>query len=104
MKHLIQTLFALIVTATAFSQETDLLSSIDPDKPVRTPATNAFKSSRVINGHSIEFIGRGVLDFRILHRFGTVNQGWSDMFGLDQAGMRIGLHDGLGQHVTGGAD
>lgn len=100
MKHLIQILFFLIATAKAFSQEADLLSSLEPDKPVRTPVTNAFKSSRVINGHSIEFIGKGVIDFRILHRFGTVKQGLSDLFGLDDASMRIGLDYGLGKHVT----
>ena len=28
---------------------------------------------------------RGVLDVRILHRFGTINGGVSELFGLDQA-------------------
>jgi hypothetical protein len=40
---------------------------------------NAFKSSRVINGHSMEFIGKGVMDVRILHRFGT----WIGTSGVD---------------------
>ena len=29
---------------------------------------NTFKSPRVINSHSVEMLGKGVLDFRILHR------------------------------------
>jgi hypothetical protein len=61
---------------------------------------NAFKSSRVIMGHSMEMLGSGVLDFRILHRFGTVKNGLSDMFGLDDATMRMGFDYGLTRNLT----
>ncbi len=37
-------------------------------------ATGAFKSTRVINGQSMEMLGKGVLDVRILHRFGLVSE------------------------------
>src|SRR5215207_2458166 len=82
------------------AQEKSLFDSLAPEKTRREYISNAFKSSRVINGHSIEFIGRGVLDFRILHRFGRVNQGVSEFFGLDQASMRIGFDYGLGNNFT----
>jgi hypothetical protein len=81
------------------AQEEDLLKSIEP-KPAKEYVTNAFKSTRVINGQSMEFLGKGVLDFRILHRFGEVSEGISDMFGLDQASMRIGLDYGLGKNLS----
>jgi hypothetical protein len=61
---------------------------------------NAFKSSRVINGHSMEFIGKGVMDVRILHRFGYVNTGFQNLFGLDQASMRMGFDYGLSKDLT----
>ncbi len=51
--------------------------------------TNAFKSTRVINGQSIEMLGAGSLDFRILHRFGPVNSGAGQFFGLDQSTVRL---------------
>ncbi len=51
--------------------------------------SNAFKSSRVINGQSIEMLGAGSLDFRILHRFGPVNSGAGQFFGLDQSTVRL---------------
>ncbi|HEY8894257.1 MAG TPA: DUF5777 family beta-barrel protein, partial [Niastella sp.] len=92
----------LVVTAsqTGYAQD-DLLSLVDKNEPKKKErVTNAFKSSRVINGHSIEFLGKGVLDFRILHRFGEVNSGISDLFGLDKASMRIGLDYGLLNNVT----
>lgn len=64
--------------------------------------SNAFKSSRVINGHSMEFIGKGVLDVRILHRFGEVNSGAKNFFGLDEANMRLGFDYGLSNRLTVG--
>jgi len=50
---------------------------------------NAFKSTRVINGMSIEMLGAGSLDFRILHRFGPINSGAGQFFGLDQSTVRL---------------
>lgn len=52
---------------------------------------NAFKSTRIINGQSIEMLGAGSLDFRILHRFGPINLGASQLFGIDQATTRFGF-------------
>ena len=83
-----------------FAQE-DLLSLVDSSSAKqKLYVKNAFKSSRVINGHSIEFIGKGVMDVRILHRFGTVNNGIKDLFGFDQANMRMGFDFGLGKDLT----
>ncbi len=84
-----------------FTQD-DLLKSIDSNSNERAPVTGAFKSSRVINGHSMEMIGAGVLDFRILHRFGTVKQGFKNMFGLDEARMRMGFDLGLTKNLSVG--
>lgn len=58
-------------------------------------ATGTFKTTRIVNGQSIENVGEGVLDFRILHRFGAINQGGYNFFGLDQATMRLGLDYGI---------
>jgi hypothetical protein len=81
----------------------DLLKEVGLDSSCRkNMRTHAFKSSRVINTHSMEFIGKGVLDVRILHRFGTVNNGIKDLFGLDEANMRFGFDYGLGKNLTVG--
>ncbi|MBL7764951.1 MAG: hypothetical protein JNJ58_02575 [Chitinophagaceae bacterium] len=81
--------------------DTDLQSLLEDDeKPVKEYVKNAFKSSRVINGHSMEFIGSGVLDFRILHRFGTFKSGYRELFGLDQASMRMGFDLGITKNFT----
>ena len=47
-------------------------------------------------------IGKKNLDFRILHRFGLVNDGIKEMFGLDHARMRMGFDYGLGKNFTVG--
>jgi hypothetical protein len=84
-----------------FAQATDELDELMADTEPKTEyAKNAFKSSRVINGHSMEMLGEGVLDFRILHRFGIVKNGLKDLFGLDQASMRMGFDYGVSKNFT----
>lgn len=79
----------------------DLMKSLPPSSGnKREFVSNAFKSSRVINGQSIEFIGKNVLDVRILHRFGYINEGAGNLFGLDEASMRMGFDYGIGNNLT----
>ena len=66
------------------AQDVDsLLSDITTPKTDYTSAT--FKATRIVNGHSIEQMKEGQLDFRIHHRFGQVNSGPSELWGLDQS-------------------
>jgi hypothetical protein len=85
-----------------YSQELNTLDLLQTEVSEKEYVTNAFKSSRVINGHSIEFIGKNVLDVRILHRMGTIKEGIGNFFGLDQASMRLGLDYGLGRNLMVG--
>jgi len=91
-----------VAATTSFAQEEDLLKGLGDDKPQKEYVFNAFKSSRVIMSHSMEMLRPGVLDFRILHRFGNVNQGISEFFGLDQATIRLGLDYGISNNLTVG--
>lgn len=54
-----------------------------------------FKATRILNGHSIERTKEGQLDFRISHRFGTINSGAYEFFGLDQAHIHLSLEYGI---------
>jgi len=89
-----------MTTCYLYAQDTSLLAGVESNRPKKEFVRNAFKSSRVINGHSMELIGKGVLDVRILHRFGSINGGVSELFGLDQASMRLGFDYGLGKNLT----
>lgn len=82
-------------TSLLAQQTDDLLSMVDNEKPEEEYVKYAFKSTRVINGHSMEFLSPGTMDFRILHRFGLLNKGYDNFFGLDQASMRMGFDFGL---------
>ena len=59
-------------------------------QPVRT-----FYDTRVVNGHSTELVDEGSMKFIIAHRFGRINTGAYDLFGLDNATMRMGLDYGV---------
>jgi hypothetical protein len=94
MRHcfcLITFLFSLC--SGLFSQE-DLLSLLGEEEETQF-ATASFKTNRVINLHSLENTAPGVLDVKIGHRFGFINQGVYELFGLDNATIRIGGDLGL---------
>ncbi len=80
----------------------DLLGMLGDEKPQLERITNAFKSTRVIASHSIEHVAGGVLDFRIMHRFGELNGGAYEFYGLDQATIRLGLDYGITDRITVG--
>lgn len=85
----------VMVYGQNFAQN-DLLELIDSEEEVKTDFTTAtFKTTRLINGHTIEQVAGGVLDFRISHRFGSISSGLYEFFGLDQATTRIGLDYGI---------
>lgn len=77
----------------------DLLKLVGDDKPKKEYVDYAFKSSRVIMSQSLEIIRPGVMDLRILHRFGNVNGGAYELFGLDNATMRLGFDFGLTKNL-----
>lgn len=88
----------VFVTSSSFAQDVDLLKLLKDDKPKKEYVDYAFKSSRVIMSHSMEMLKPGTMDFRILHRFGNVNQGGYQFFGLDQATMRMGFDFGISKN------
>jgi len=105
-KHMGKFTFALIFclfhVISIKAQEPSLLDLLDEDEPEIEYVRAAFKSTRVINGHSMEMLAPGALDFRILHRFGTVKRGAYDMFGLDQASMRMSFDYGISRNLSVG--
>lgn len=91
-----------LLSAGLFAQDDDLLSLLGEEEPELEYVSAAFKSTRVINGHSLENTAHGVLDFRIGHRFGMLNGGVNEFFGLDQATIRLGLDYGITDRIMVG--
>lgn len=97
-------LFFLISSALS-AQDLDALlaESVDEEDAKPRPVAATFKSTRVINLHSIETRKGGDLDFRIAHRFGALNGGVEQFWGLDQATIRLSLEYALTDNILVGA-
>ena len=68
----------------------------------RTYVTGTFKATHIINTQTIESPGQNNLNFVIQHRFGTVNSGAYNFFGLDNATLRLGLDYGITDRLAVG--
>ena len=68
-----------------------------------TPSSSTFKAIRLINGHTVETRKKGNLEFLISHRFGRINTGAYEFFGMDEANMRLGLDYSIVDWLTIGA-
>lgn len=91
----------LLISNSLFSQDSleDILGSTSSSaKPIST----TFSSTRIVNSHSVEMIPKGVGEFRISHRFGTIEEGFYDIFGLDQAKIRLGYDYGVTDKIMVG--
>ena len=102
MKKISVFIFLLINTHNIFAQDSSLIKDIEDTLPVTQKISGAFKSTRVINAHSVEMLSRGNMDFRILHRFGFVSDGIKQLFGLDAAAFRMGFDFGITDGLTVG--
>ncbi|MGZ4042833.1 MAG: DUF5777 family beta-barrel protein [Bacteroidia bacterium] len=98
MKNL---LFVFICLQTFFSMAQDSpenLLDLVAEKPKKEFVQSTFKTTRLVNFHTTEVLGKRCLDFRISHRFGDFNSGAYNAWGLDGgANIRLGLeysHDG----------
>lgn len=95
MKRLSLVFLLSLFASWIFAQD-DLMSMLNQDtlKDINY-STATFKSTRVMNGHSIERMPPGQLDVRISHRFGPLNSGAYNFFGLDQSNIHLSLEYGI---------
>lgn len=92
-----------LLTFSLVAQD-DLMDLLNTNAAPETNYTTAtFKSTRIMNGHSVERMPPGQLDFRISHRFGTVNSGAYQFFGMDQANIHFSLEYGIFKWMMIGA-
>jgi hypothetical protein len=98
-------LFSLLILVSHIAAaQDDLLSMLEEEQSEQTMLVEAtFKGTRLINGHSIETRRKGVMDFIISHRFGTINGGIYELYGLDNANIRLGLEYAISDRMYIGA-
>jgi hypothetical protein len=95
-------LFVLLIALAvpAFSQD-DLMKELEQNEKSDTDyAFQTFKGTRLVNGHTVETKGKGTLEFIFAHRFGAINGGLYEMFGLDEAYVRLGLDYGITDNLS----
>ena len=93
------TIFFILPFVSIIAQD-DLMDLLG-DQTKTTDYTYAtFKTTRIINAQSVENPAQGVLMFLIQHRFGRINSGGYEFFGLDQATIRLGLEYGITQRLS----
>lgn len=81
--------------------QNDLLGELEKSSEKETEYTFAtFKGTRLGNGHTVETKNAGSLEFIFGHRFGAINGGVYEMFGLDQAYVRLGLDYGITDRLS----
>ena len=85
-------LFIMLSSIFAKAQN-DLLSLLGSSEPMYI--TSTFKGKKIVNGQSVELTSKGVLQFQIQHRFGTLNSGFYNLFGLDNSQIRLGFDYGI---------
>ncbi len=71
---------------------------IDDNDPVYI--SYLFKGTKIVNAQSVELTREGMLQFDIQHRFGPINSGLYNLYGLDFSQVRLGLDYGLRDWIT----
>jgi Membrane bound beta barrel domain (DUF5777) len=102
MKKIILIIIYLCFAVSYISNAQDLLSMLDSIQPAEEEeiyTDGTFKSVRLINGYTSETAGKNDFIFSISHRFGTLNQGIYDLFGLDQSTIRFGFEYGINDRI-----
>lgn len=101
-------LFLLIIVTSVLNgraQDSALLKMLSDSMSLHEKSfyvTGTFKATHIVNMQTIEAPAAGALNFVIQHRFGKVNSGIYDFFGLDNAGWRLGFDYGISNRFTVG--
>ena len=97
-------LLLFFATASPLLAQDDLMEVLREQEkregPVKEYTEAIFKGTRLINGHTVETRTRGVMDVIISHRFGRLNSGAYELFGLDEANVRLGVDYGVTDRLT----
>jgi len=99
MKKILLLIFIAGLNFSLYSQELeDILDQEAPD--YTTITTGTFNGTRIMNGHSVETRKKGILEFVISHRFGRINTGIYELFGLDNSNIRFGFEYAIIDDLT----
>jgi hypothetical protein len=93
-------LFIIFFSSSIIYSQEDLLSLIDDIESPSLPIQGTFKATRIVNAQSIEMARSKTLEFIIFHRFGSMSNGFYDLYGLDEASVRFDLSYGINENLS----
>jgi hypothetical protein len=104
MKQVLITAIICFLSGRAHAQDSSLLKLLDSatGSLVSPYVTGTFKATQVVNMPTVEAPARQTLQFMIMHRFGKLNEGGYELFGLDNAVIRFALDYGLTDRLSVG--
>lgn len=97
-RRIIQTIFLLLVCSRMMAQDSSLMKMMDDavaESQKGQVVTGTFKATQIVNLPTVESPGKKSLQFMIMHRFGKLNGGAYEFFGLDNASIRFALDYGI---------
>jgi hypothetical protein len=99
--------FSLVLMISGFqlSAQDSLLRSLNDSMTAEQKTgfvTGTFKALYIVNMKTIEAPAAGALNVEIQHRFGTINTGAYNLWGLDFATLRLGLDYGISDRLSVG--
>lgn len=91
-------------SGVAFAQDSSLLNLLNDstDGNAASVITGTFKATQIVNTPTIEAPAKQSLQFMIMHRFGKLNEGGYELFGLDNAVIRFALDYGVTEKLSVG--
>jgi opacity protein-like surface antigen len=105
MKRILPLFSALIFSGILHAQDSSLLKMLNDSMAAQTKpffVTGTFKATHIVNMQTVEAPAAGSLTFVIQHRFGQLNSGIYNFFGLDNATLRLGLDYGITDRLAVG--
>lgn len=98
MKYIFLIFISAFIFCDSHAQDSSLLNMLNDSLNIEHNTQyieGTFKGTHVINMQTVEAPARGALNFIIMHRFGKLNDGAYNFFGLDNATIRLALDYGI---------
>jgi opacity protein-like surface antigen len=105
IKYFFCTVMVFLLTISVLAQDSSLLRSLNDSISLNKKTAYVFatfKAGRIINMRTVESPGKKALVFLIQHRFGQLNSGAYNLFGLDNATLRLGFDYGISDRLAVG--
>lgn len=96
----ISVLFFSFLISTSIYAQNSLLDQLETTDDAETKVAATFKSFKIVNLETPKLVSKKHLNFVVAHRFGSIKNGYEDLFGLDFANTRLLFTYGLTDKIN----